>query len=171
MARRLRQSTKGGRRGWEHGHVVVCWVSPTCLCARRFPKMFDPMSRSGAGGGFFLNLWPAVGEIALRSEEKMLDTHAHAHLLSTPVQLCGDHQAGSPEGRNRQTHQISFRVIVKKMHVAACMCARLCFYIYHTYLEWPCIPQFEVCGWACAACNLSSMNDNRGTLSLWTMRR
>lgn len=30
------------------------------------------------------------------------------------------------------------------MHVAACTCARLCVYIYHTYLEWPCILHFEV---------------------------
>lgn len=66
--------------------------------------MFDPMSRSVAGGEWF-SVYPVVGEIAQTSEEEKAHAghihtlaYTHTHLLSTPVELCGDHQAGSPEG-------------------------------------------------------------------------
>lgn len=58
-------------------------------------------------------------------------TCTHTHLLPSPVKLCGDHQARSPEGKQTDTskgHKKDFQSCCQKrhMHVKCCMCAWTC---------------------------------------------
>lgn len=132
LVRRLRKSMKGSKQGmrtWPCCHFFVC---PPYLCACRFSKMFDPISRFVAGSKCF-NVQPVVGEMAQTSEERK-DTHTHNNkhtdLLSTPVELCGDHQAGSPEGRQTDTSKGHFKKSALKLFSKRCVCGQCVYYTF-----------------------------------------
>lgn len=109
--------------------------SALCLRGWSCSKTFDPVVLAAG-----MLVWAAFNWWG-----QHLRTHRSTYLLSTPVELCSDHQTGSPEGQKTEIKrpwnglQIRISVFVSTSK-PVCVFAWVCFWFYFQYiyivLEW-----------------------------------
>lgn len=117
--------------------------SALCLRGWSCSKIFDPVVLAAG-----MLAWAAFNRWG-----QHLRTHRSTYLLSTPVELCSDHQTGSPEGQKTETKrpwngfQLCISVFVSTSK-PVCVCVWVCAFLQLLVLFSIYSIQYIVLGWA-----------------------